>query len=302
MGTGSRHRPSTDAVAPPGPSPVDLHTHTRRSDGVLAPDELLRATAAAGVRVLAITDHDSIAAFRELRAGLPDLAPGLELVSGVEINAATDGIEGLWEGELHILGYGMDPADEAFEDLLARQRAGRRVRFGRAVERLREIGLPIDDPLAAVERPDDDALGRPTLARALVEAGHVTSVEEAFASVLGQGKPGYVPREGIGPIEAIAAITSAGGIAALAHCRDAPDRRGLIDELRAHGLRGLEVHYRRFDEPTVAALDAFAGAMGLLRTGGSDYHGDGETYTQAHARLWVPAGVGETLRATLAGR
>jgi hypothetical protein len=269
---------------------------------VATPDDLVRAAGAAGVRLLAITDHDTLAAFRELEGRVEKLAPGLELVAGVEINAVTTAATGLWEGELHILGYGMDATDEAFEALLARQRDARRRRFARAVARLRQLGLGVDDQLDGVVRTDDDALGRPTLARALVAAGHATSVEDAFERILGQGRPGYVAREGIGPAEAIEAIEAVGGIPVLAHFGEAAARRDVVEALVERGLRGLEAHYRRFDPDTTASVGGLALELGLIRTGGSDYHGDGETYAEAHAGLWVPPEVGDALRATLAAR
>ncbi len=288
--------------ASPTPSPVDLHTHSRRSDGVLAPHELVAAAGAVGVRVLAITDHDTLAAYRDLAERVSDLAPGLTLIPGVEINAVTSPPSGLWEGEVHILGYGMDPGDDAFEGLLSVQRAARRHRFERVIERLRELDMAVDDQLVTLDRVDEDALGRPTLARALIAAGYATSVEDAFARILGQGKPGYVPREGVGPGEAIAAIRAAGGLSVLAHFSEAAQRRPIVAGLVELGLEGLETYYRRFDPETTAAVGAVADELGLLRTGGSDYHGDDETYAEAHAELWVPPEVGESLRATLAAR
>jgi predicted metal-dependent phosphoesterase TrpH len=113
-------------------------------------------------------------------------------------------------------------------------------------------------------------------------------VDDAMRRLLARGRPAYVAREGLGPVAAITAIRAAGGLASLAHFADAPQRRDLVEELRESGLRGLEVHYRHFDAETVSALDSLAGELRLLRTGGSDYHGDGETYAQAHASLYVP--------------
>ena len=148
---------------------------------------LLGAAAAAGVRLLALTDHDTLAGCRDVLASgaVPD---GLELITGVEINAVVDR-QDLWESELHILGFGMDPADDEFESILAAQRARRRERFERTVARLRELELSIDEPLAELDLRDDDALGRPTIARALVAAGHATSVEDAFQRLVGRGSP-----------------------------------------------------------------------------------------------------------------
>jgi 3',5'-nucleoside bisphosphate phosphatase len=285
------------AVVPPGPSAVDLHTHSTRSDGVLEPGVLIEAAVAVGVRVLALTDHDTLAGYREVVAG--ELPAGLTLVPGVEINALVTRDLGLWEWELHILGFGMDPDDAAFEAVLVSQREARRVRFDRTVARLREIGLPIDDQVAALQIGTEDALGRPTIARALMAAGFASSVEDAFSRIIGHGSPGYVRREGLGPESAIAAIAAAGGIPVLAHFREAPARLNVLRELVAAGLRGLEVYYRSFDAPTVQSVGAVARSLGLIATGGSDYHGDLGSYADAHAGLWVPPEVGEVLLRTL---
>jgi predicted metal-dependent phosphoesterase TrpH len=294
-----RHDPSVaeGAVVPPGPSTVDLHAHSTRSDGVLEPAALLRDVAAAGVRVFSLTDHDTLAGYRELAA--TELPAGLTLIPGVEINALVTRDMGLWEWELHILGFGMDPADEAFEDALRRQREARRVRFDRTVALLRQIGLPIDAQVELLQVGADDALGRPTIARALVAAGFARSVDDAFSRIIGHGSPGYVRREGLGPEEAIAAIAAAGGIPVLAHFREAPARLEVMRELVEAGLRGLEVYYRTFDESTVRLVSDVARRLGLIATGGSDYHGDLGPYADAHASLWIPPEVGERLLVAL---
>jgi 3',5'-nucleoside bisphosphate phosphatase len=293
-----RHAPLAPAgsgrVEPPEPSSIDLHTHTTRSDGVVAPADLLRDVAAAGVRLLALTDHDTLAGYREVVAAAA-IPPALTLIPGVEINAIVTRDLGLWEGELHILGFGMDPDDEAFEATLASQRQRRRERFDKTVALLRDLELSIDDHILDLSGSDDDALGRPTIARALIGAGHATSVEDAFRRLLAWGMPGYVPRSGLGPIEAIEAIRAAGGLPSLAHFSEAPGRIEVIRELAAAGLGGLEVYYRSFDTATVFAVGEVAAALGLVATGGSDYHGDTGTYAEMHAGLWVPPEVGVTL-------
>ena len=283
---------------PPAPSTIDLHTHTTRSDGVVAPAELVQAAADAGVRLLALTDHDTLAGYREVIAANA-VPAGMTLVPGVEINAIVTRDLGLWEGELHILGFGMDPADETFEVTLAAQRGRRRERFELTVARLRELDLSIDAHLDSLSDSQDDALGRPTVARALVGAGHAASVQDAFGRLLGWGKPGYIPRTGLGPIEAIEAIRGAGGLPVLAHFGEAPSRVELLGELADAGLGGLEVYYRSFDAATVFTVGEVAEALGLAATGGSDYHGDTSTYAEAHAGLWVPPQVGETLLGSL---
>lgn len=281
-------------VEPPAPSTIDLHTHTTRSDGVVAPAALVRQAFEAGVRLLALTDHDTLAGYREVVAA--DAVPAdMDLIPGVEINAIVTRDLGLWEGELHILGFGMDAADPAFEATLAAQRARRRQRFERTVALLRDLDMPIDDHVLDVTASGDDALGRPTVARALMAAGHASSVEDAFSRLLGWGKPGYVPRTGLGPVEAITAIRTAGGLPVLAHFSEAPMRVEVVRELVDAGLGGLEVYYRSFDSATVFAVGEVAAALGLVATGGSDYHGDTSTYADAHAGLWVPPEVAASL-------
>ncbi len=139
---------------------MDLHAHTIRSDGVLEPAVLVAAAHDAGVRTFALTDHDTLAGYREVVAA-DAVPPGLALIPGVEINALVTRDLGLWEGELHILGFGMDPADDAFEAALRLQREQRRLRFARTIDRLRELDLPIDAQVADLSSGDDDALGRP---------------------------------------------------------------------------------------------------------------------------------------------
>ncbi len=306
MARTSRHgddRPPGTPVVPPGRSPVDLHTHTTRSDGILEPADLVAAAVACGVRTLALTDHDNLAAPRELSAG--PLPSGLELIPGVEINTVPIGSRPAWPDELHIIGLGVDPADDEFEALLAGQRARRLERYRRTLIRLRAAGLPIDDLAERLPPDDRAALGRPTVARLLVAKGYATSVDDAFARLIGYRKPGYVPRFGIGPRQAMTAIRAAGGLPVLAHTADAATRRRAIRELREFGLAGIEVHYRRFDVETVRSVAAVAAELHLVPSGGSDYHGDLETYAQAHAATWVPpedaAAVRDALAATTAG-
>jgi hypothetical protein len=298
----ARHGPrDEDEPLPAGTASADVHAHTSRSDGVLEPAELVGQAAAAGVRLFAITDHDNLAACRELTArGAAPLPADLDLVPGVEINAVTQGVPlDLPEGELHVLGIGVDPGDEALEAALASQRAARRVRFLATVELLREIGLPVDAEVARVDLARDDALGRPTLARALMAAGHAESVEDAFGRILGHGMPGYVPRSGMGPVEAIHAIRAAGGLASLAHFSEAPLHVPLLRRLVDEGLNGIESHHRSFDEDARAAVAAVARELGLIETGGTDYHGDFGPYAQSHAGLVMPEELVARLRAAL---
>ena len=183
----------------------------------------------------------------------------------------------------------MDPDDAAFEATLAEQRGRRRERFERTVARLRELDLADRRPPARRV-----ALGRrrarTTDRRPGAHRGRPRDDASRTPSrrLLGWGKPGYVPRSGLGPVEAIEAIRAAGGLAVLAHFGEAPSRVEVVRELVEAGLGGLEVYYRSFDAATVFAVGEVASALDLVPTGGSDYHGDTSTYAEAHAGLWVP--------------
>ncbi len=285
---------------------VDLHTHTARSDGVLEPLELYAQMRAWGSALVAITDHDTLAGVQEMLAagcGAPDTT-GPRLIVGVEINTMVDSaIEALGGteerlSELHILGLGVDPNDVALAATLTRQREARARRVGLTLDRLRGLGMPVDDHLPQVDG-GIEALGRPHVARALVSAGHAVDVQDAFARYLVPGMPAYVRRQGLGPRDAIEAIVAAGGIASLAHAAWAPDEPAVIDGLMRWGLGALEVHYHHWDEERIERMGSFADARGLLRTGGSDYHGDTGSYAEAQAEVHVPPAVGERLLTAL---
>jgi 3',5'-nucleoside bisphosphate phosphatase len=293
-----RHHAAASRFLPPTPATLDLHTHTLRSDGLLTPAELASAAAAAGVRLLAITDHDTLAGVRELRRDRT-VPAGLEVLPGIEINTVVDGRDHA-EGEVHVLGLGVDPDDDALEAALARQRDARRIRFERMVERLRELGMPIDAALETMPATtEEDALGRPRLARALIKTGYAESIDDAFRRHLSRGRPAYVPRQGLGPADAIRAIRAAGGLASLAHFGEAGEHLSFVRELIELGLDGLEVYYRAYDQEAVADLHRIATDLRLVMTGGTDYHGDRETYDEAHAELWVPPDVVDAARVAL---
>ncbi len=299
IGTTRHKAGERDREPPPAPATIDLHTHSLRSDGLLPPDVLVAGAAAVGIRLMSLTDHDTLAGVRELRAS-GHVPPGLELVPGVEINSvATDRVKSD-DGELHILGLGVDLDDDAFEAILARQRDARRTRFDLMRDRLRELDPAIDAALDALPSTrDEDALGRPRLARALMATGHATTVSEAFERHLAPGRPAYVPRQGVGPVEAIRAIRAARGLPVLAHFADAPRQRPLIRELMDAGLVGLEVYYAEYERTTVDGLAAVAAELGLLPTGGTDYHGDLGPYAEVHATFWVPDEIGPPVQAAL---
>ena len=283
-------------------NPVDFHCHTDRSDGVLSPAELYKAMADCGLEVVAVSDHDTLAGYRELRdAGLAAQLPlgGPRMIPAVEINSIADrtliemGVE-LDEGELHILGYGVD-ADSA--DVRGGPRRAAQRPYGSAVADHRQAaraGVPIDEQIAPA-LASEEAVGRPHIARAMVAAGHVASVQEAFDLWIDRSGPAYVARQGMRTREAIDAITAAGGICVLAHYPAAPEQPTLTRLLLDWGVRGLEVYYRRFPPETVLKMEALTESLGMLATGGSDYHGDGMTYAEAMATTYVPRAAADRL-------
>ncbi|HEX2032913.1 MAG TPA: PHP domain-containing protein [Chloroflexota bacterium] len=248
-------------------SAVDLHLHTTASDGTLTPAQLVALARQRGVRVIAVTDHDStegVDAALEAARGRE-----VEVVPGVEINTDVP------EGELHILGYFLDHHDAGFQARLGRQRASRLDRGQGMVQRLRDLGLDVswERVQQIAGAGEGGAVGRPHIARALVERGYVASVREAFDRYIGNDGPAYVPRAKVLPQDAVALILQAGGLPVLAHPADIPELETFVSALVEAGLVGLECYYGRYTPELVAGLVAAARRHGLVPTGGSDFHG-----------------------------
>jgi len=251
---------------------VDLHTHSCRSDGELTPAELVDAARAAGLEVLALTDHDTTSGVRE--AAERASAVGLALVPGIELSVNGDG----GRLQLHLLGYGIDLDDAALAECLEQLESARVARARRAVELLAGLGVGLDwDRLRA--SAGEGTIGRPHIAAALVEAGHCTSPDQAFARYLRRGRPAFVPAPGLSPGRALALVHGAGGIASLAHpfLSAGVDAAGGIEKfvgrLVVQGLDAIEVHHPRHKRAQRQRLSQLAGRYGLLVTGGSDFHG-----------------------------
>jgi len=246
---------------------IDLHTHTTASDGRLSAAELVTRARAAGVDVLSVTDHDTTSGCGP--AAIACSAEGVEFVPGIEITAVING------GDVHVLGYFVDPDREALRAFLARQRRNRLVRVRQMIDRLAVSGIHLD--AASILQPAFDdptkAVGRPWIARALVAGGHVTTTDEAFDRWLAHDRPGYVPRSGARPEEVIARIHEAGGVASLAHPGVA-GRDDLIPALVAAGLDALEAYHTDHDPETTTRYLGMADRLGVVVSGGSDYHAD----------------------------
>lgn len=269
---------------------IDLHLHTNASDGLYGPDELLRRARDVGLRIVSVTDHDTMAGVPGAMEAAADC--GLHCVAGIEITAV------LGARDVHILGYFLDPASIPLRDFLASLRADRIRRARQMAERLASVGCPIDidTVLRDVAADPDRAVARPRIAVELLRAGHVDSLAEAFDRLIGEGRPAYVPRSGATPREVVSLIRSAGGVAALAH-PGLLRQDDLIPELVDAGMAAIEVYHGDHDEATQARYAAVARQYDLVMTGGSDYHGEGLGRHAALGTISVPAAEFERLRA-----
>jgi predicted metal-dependent phosphoesterase TrpH len=246
---------------------VDLHAHTNVSDGTLSPTALVEAAARAGLAAIAVTDHDHVGALPAARDAGVRL--GVDVVTGIELSV--DGPH----GEIHLLGYLFDERDPRLLARLSELRDARERRGDAIVERLRALGLPITrDDVQAEVGPGATSLGRPHVARALMRKGAVASVQEAFDLYLAEGRSAYVPKARLSPREAIALVHGAGGLAVLAHPVTLRDADATARELAALGLDGIEVVHSKHREVERARFAALAEELGLVQTGGSDFHGD----------------------------
>jgi predicted metal-dependent phosphoesterase TrpH len=256
---------------------IDLHTHSTESDGTDTPAELVAAAAAAGLDVVALTDHDTAAGWAEAIAALP---PGLRLVPGAELSCSSpDGRGGTVT--VHLLAYLFDSHSPALVAEQSRLRADRRRRLYRMAQRMAADGYPVDPDELLARLPADSPAGRPHLAAALRDAGLVSSVDDAFRKLLRTGGPYHVPRTDTPVQQAIEMIAEAGGVTVLAHAfaraRGPVVTEEVIVELASLGLAGLEVDHPDHDPPTRAELRRIATDLGLVVTGSSDYHGTNKT-------------------------
>jgi predicted metal-dependent phosphoesterase TrpH len=247
---------------------ADLHTHTVHSDGTRSPKEVLDVARAHGIEVVAISDHDNLAAYFEIKP-YADQA-GMTLVPAIELSCGFEGID------IHVLAYAFDPHDERIEARLRSFRDTRHRRGCAIVARLRELGVPVSE-----ERVDQlaagGALGRPHVARALVEAGHVASVSEAFDRYLGTGKPANVDKERFRIDEAVSLIHAAGGLTSIAHPTLYADHEHVVPRLLDLGIDAVEVMHPQVPELERERYANLVRFRGKFATGGSDDHGTVKT-------------------------
>jgi 3',5'-nucleoside bisphosphate phosphatase len=246
---------------------IDLHLHTLASDGRSTPSELVDLAAAAGLTAMAVTDHDTTASVADVRQFAE--ARGIEAVSGIEITAVLN------SRDVHMLGYFFDPRHPTLMAFLVEQRKERIDRVEAIVERLAELKMPLNfkAQIEVARRPTGVSLARPHVARAMVAAGYAKTVQAAFDLWLAEGQPAFIERVGPSPADVAAIVHAAGGLLSMAH----PGRTRIDEEIPGMvdaGLDALEVFHSDHDAELVARYQAMAAELGLLMTGGTDFHAD----------------------------
>ena len=247
---------------------IDLHTHSTASDGIYSPTELLRRAKEVGLRVLALTDHDTTGGLEEAAKAAATL--DIDFIPGIEINTDVSG------GEVHVLGYFPEYERPVFQSVLKVLRDARERRGQRMVELLNEHGISVS--WERVRELAQGAVGRPHVAKALLEAGYVQTIGEAFDKYIGTGCFAYVPRYRLTPDDAVRLIASVNGLAVLAHPVELPgleELRAWLPGLCAAGMVGLETYYGPYTPEQEHALRALADEYHLIPTGGTDFHGPG---------------------------
>lgn len=259
---------------------IDLHLHTTASDGRLDPVDLVARTHDAGVRILSVTDHDTM-------SGVPAAAEaasklGVEFLPGVEITAVLE------RRDVHLLGYFLDPSPPALESFLRSQRDDRLTRARGMSEKLEQLGVPIEiDPIVKSAVAEGRSVTRPLLARALVDAGHARSQREAFDRWIGDGGAAYIPRTGSSPADVVRLISKAGGVCSIAH-PGLLNRDHLVPSLAKAGLAAIEVYHPEHDHSAQTHYRRLAAQHDLAVSGGSDFHGDDHRRASSLGSVGVP--------------
>ena len=252
---------------------IDLHIHTTGSDGTYTPREAVKLARDRGLKAMAVTDHDTVIGYPEAAAAGEEL--GIEVVPGIEISTK-------YGVAVHVLGYYIDPASPALRPVLDWVVADRDSRNRKMAELMAADGLPVT--YEGMQERFGEVIGRPHFARVLVELGLAESINDAFARFVEKGQKYYMPRT-IMPIDqAVEIIVNSGGVPVLAHPfqykKNDEELRELIEHCMDHGLKGMECRYSGYGADKVAYLEALAGEYGLVKTGGSDFHGDNKPHIQ----------------------
>ncbi|MFC2036256.1 PHP domain-containing protein [Chloroflexota bacterium] len=246
-------------------SKVDLHLHSTASDGQFSPAEIVRKSAAAGLNVIALADHDTIdGIIPALEAA--KIFPKLKVLPCVEISTDVS------QGEVHILGYFVDYTHTRLQAALRKMRKSRQERAQQMITKLTKLGLSISWERVQ-EIASSGSIGRPHIAQAMLEKGYITSIKEAFTKYIGWGGPAYAEREKISPVEAITLILQSNGLPVFAHPLTINNLEAMVIELKAAGLVGIEAYYGGYTVNEIDRLINIAKRYSLITTGGSDYHG-----------------------------
>ncbi|GIS94218.1 MAG: PHP domain-containing protein [Chloroflexota bacterium] len=248
---------------------IDLHLHTLASDGRLTPTELVQMVAKNGLKTISITDHDSTEGLAEAYEAVKEF-PDLRIIPGIEMSADIPG------DEVHVLGYFLDYHNEEFQATLSEFRRGRVDRAKVMVEKLQDLGKPVDWERVQ-DFAGDGTVGRPHIALAMVEAGYFKEPKEAFDEYLGNNGLAYFDRPKLAPAAGVEMIKKVGGVPVLAHPTFMNDMEAGISNLKKVGLVGMEVYYAQYDDDTVRHLARLAKEYDLIPCGGSDYHGLGNS-------------------------
>lgn len=253
----------------------DLHIHTTASDGQHTPEQVVSYSHRLGLKAISICDHDTLFGFKQLAKVFSTnqddyIESGIiEVIPGIEINSRWDG------REVHILGYFVDPDDNQLSKVLSQLRKSRVIRIETIVEKLNHLGLPVELQ-RVLELSKGESVGRPHVAEAMIEKGYISSIEEGFDLYLGIGRPAYVERFHLNPVESIKVIRQAKGIAVWAHPGTA-NADYLLHELVENGLQGIEVCHPEHDHSLQQRYWYMARENKLLITGGSDFHSTSST-------------------------
>ena len=268
---------------------VDLHVHSTASDGKLSPQAVVAKAAGLGLKVMALTDHDSIDGIVPALKSAEDF-PELKVIPGVEIS--TD----IPEGQAHVLGYYIDFHSNGLKAALERFRDSRERRARSMVDKLSGLGIDIDWERVK-EIAGDGSVGRPHIARAMLERDYIGTFGEAFDKYIGQDSPAYVERDKMTPAEAVKLIIQARGLPVLAHPFTVNNPETLIGELKEAGLAGIEAYYKDYSTDATETLLGWADKYNLIVTGGTDYHGIDDSTEVIIGGVDVPLASAENLTA-----
>lgn len=260
---------------------IDLHMHTVYSDGASEPEALIQALAAQNLEAFAVTDHDNTESLPVVRQAAE--GTGMTVIPGIEINT-------YWKDrEVHVLGYFIDPEDDYLQEVIdahRNHRVDQMKGFAQKLKKLARLDISYDD--IAARAMSVGVMGRPHVAQVIMDKGGAANIGEAFSKYLSKDSPTYVRRETVTPHEAVEAIYESGGIPVIAHPKDMEGIEALAKDLMNYGLRGLEAYHRGHSPAHIEFHCTLAEKLGLIVTGGTDFHGLPEVYEKSLQRLCMP--------------